>query len=97
MDGTLISTLISNQLQGPWGVHVTPAGQVLVCGFQCHSVIQVDREGRNKMATLLSQIKGRSRSAAVCANKNIDQIMVGLENNNNIIFVGVTMSGLRVL
>ncbi|KAH3892485.1 hypothetical protein DPMN_016603 [Dreissena polymorpha] len=38
-DGTLISTFTDFALQNPFGVHVTPAGQVLVCGFNSHIVI----------------------------------------------------------
>ncbi|KAH3802570.1 hypothetical protein DPMN_156248 [Dreissena polymorpha] len=49
MDGTLISTFTDTQLQLPYGVHVTTAGQVLVCGSPSKTVIQVDRKGRKKL------------------------------------------------
>ncbi|KAH3708687.1 hypothetical protein DPMN_068145 [Dreissena polymorpha] len=72
MDGTLISTFTDTQLQRPYGVHVTPAGQVLVCGSSSKTVIQVDREGRKKLATLLSQKNGEGDPMTVCVNKNIE-------------------------
>ncbi|XP_052251315.1 uncharacterized protein LOC127858319 [Dreissena polymorpha] len=85
MDGTLISSFTDPELLHPHGVHVTPAGHVLVCGNTSNSVIQVDHEGRKKLATLLSQKDGLSSPTSVCVNKNVDQITVGLCYNNKII------------
>ncbi|KAH3858364.1 hypothetical protein DPMN_100987 [Dreissena polymorpha] len=83
MDGTLISTFTDPELKCPWGVHVTPAGQVLVCGFTSNTVIQVVREGKTKLA----QIEGVIHPISICVNTNIDQITVGLYNNNEIMVV----------
>ncbi|XP_052276139.1 uncharacterized protein LOC127875256 [Dreissena polymorpha] len=44
-DGTLISTFTDRELQHPQCVHVTPAGQVLVCGCASQTLIQVNCEG----------------------------------------------------
>ena len=57
-DGTVISTFTDSELRSPWGVNVTPAGQVLVCGYFSHTVIQVDRGGEKKIATLATQKDG---------------------------------------
>ncbi|KAH3876891.1 hypothetical protein DPMN_000742 [Dreissena polymorpha] len=84
MDGTLISAFTDPELQEPWGVHVTPAGQVLVCGSKSQTVIQVNRRGRKKLATLVSKKDGLRFPTSICVNKNIDQITVG-QNNNKII------------
>ncbi|KAH3893063.1 hypothetical protein DPMN_017203 [Dreissena polymorpha] len=51
-DGTLLATFTDQELRGREGVHVTPAGQVLVCGGLSHTILQVDWEGRNKLAIL---------------------------------------------
>ncbi|KAH3776940.1 uncharacterized protein LOC127843632 [Dreissena polymorpha] len=85
MDGTLISTFTDPELRHPYCVHVTWAGHVLVCGNTSNAVIQVDREGKKKLATLLSQNDGLSSPTSVCVNKNVDQITVGLYNKNQII------------
>ncbi|KAH3782187.1 hypothetical protein DPMN_160099 [Dreissena polymorpha] len=77
-DGALISTFMDPELQYPWGVHVTPYGQVLVCGHISHTVMQVDREGSKKLATLISKSDGVSRPISVCYNTNTHQIIVGL-------------------
>ncbi|KAH3801109.1 hypothetical protein DPMN_154754 [Dreissena polymorpha] len=49
-DGTLISTFKDPKIQSPWGVHATPSGQVIVVGAGDNSLIQVDHEGKNKLA-----------------------------------------------
>ncbi|KAH3753590.1 hypothetical protein DPMN_188230 [Dreissena polymorpha] len=83
-DGTLISTFMDPELQNPRGVHVTPAGQVLVCGCISENVIQVDREGKKKLATLASQRDGLSSPGSVCYNTNTHQLIVGLYDNTKI-------------
>ncbi|KAH3750146.1 hypothetical protein DPMN_184664 [Dreissena polymorpha] len=83
-DGTLLSTFTDPELQGPKGVHVTPTGQVLVCGIRSHTVIQVDREGKKKMATLASEKDGLRYPVSICYNTNTDQIIVGLYASNTI-------------
>ena len=51
-DGTLLATYTDPALGRPDGLHVTPAGQVLVCGWMSHTVLQVGWEGESKLATL---------------------------------------------
>ncbi|XP_052232901.1 uncharacterized protein LOC127845790 isoform X2 [Dreissena polymorpha] len=84
-DGTLISTFTDPELIHPRCVMVTPVGQVLICGCSSHTVIQVDREGTKRLATLASQKDGLSQPASVCYNTNTHQIIVGLSNNSKII------------
>ncbi|XP_052219463.1 uncharacterized protein LOC127836865 [Dreissena polymorpha] len=84
IDGTLISTFEDPELQSPYGVHVTPSGQVLVCGYSSNTVIKVDHEGRKKLATLVSNKDGVCGPLSVCFNTNTDQIIVGLNNDNTI-------------
>ncbi|KAH3806231.1 hypothetical protein DPMN_134550 [Dreissena polymorpha] len=57
-DGTLLATYTDPALVSPCGLHVTPAGQVLVCGFQSHTVLQVGWEGQSKLANLATQEDG---------------------------------------
>ncbi|XP_052249986.1 uncharacterized protein LOC127857570 [Dreissena polymorpha] len=67
-DGTLLSTFKDAELQTPNGVHVTPAGQILVCAYSSNSVIQVDGEGKKKLATVALQKDGSSGSMSICYN-----------------------------
>ncbi|XP_052234924.1 uncharacterized protein LOC127847211 isoform X2 [Dreissena polymorpha] len=84
-DGTLLSTYTDPELNKPTGLHVTPIGQVTVVGFQSYTVIQMDREGRTKLATLASQKEGLSLPVSVCYNSNSHQIIVGMQDSNKII------------
>ena len=83
-DGSLISTFTDPELKHPTGVHVTPAGQVLVCGYSSNNVVQVDREGKKKLATLASPKDGLSQLGSVCYDTNKHQIIVGEYGNNKI-------------
>ncbi|KAH3845280.1 hypothetical protein DPMN_087556 [Dreissena polymorpha] len=66
-DGTLLATFTDPALDSPEGVHVTPAGQVLVCGHWSHTLLQVDTEGRMTLATLATQEwDGVLRPVSVC-------------------------------
>ncbi|KAH3749292.1 uncharacterized protein LOC127846946 [Dreissena polymorpha] len=84
-DGTLLSTFTDPKLNAPSGLRVTPSGQVIVCGCFSHTVIQVDREGKQKLATIASQKEGVSFPESVCYNTNSHQIIVGMFDNNKII------------
>ncbi|KAH3896583.1 hypothetical protein DPMN_020761 [Dreissena polymorpha] len=44
-DGTLLATYSDTSRGWPRGLHVTPAGQVLVCGYWSQTVLQVGWEG----------------------------------------------------
>ncbi|XP_052265698.1 uncharacterized protein LOC127868122 [Dreissena polymorpha] len=85
-DGARLLTFTDSDLQNPHSLHVTPAGQVLVCAYASKTVIQVDHEGRKKLATLASKTDGVSKPLSVCYNTNTDQIIVG-EYNNKIIVI----------
>ncbi|XP_052275475.1 uncharacterized protein LOC127874856 isoform X2 [Dreissena polymorpha] len=84
-DGAVLSAFTDSDLQNPRGLNVTPAGQVLVCAYRSNTVIQVDHEGRKKLATLVSNTDGVRRPSSICYNTNTDQIIVGEMNNNKII------------
>ncbi|XP_052217897.1 uncharacterized protein LOC127835495 [Dreissena polymorpha] len=57
-DGTLLATCTDPALEGLYGLHVTPAGQVLVCGAWSNTVLQVGWEGESKLATLATREDG---------------------------------------
>ncbi|KAH3707254.1 hypothetical protein DPMN_066653 [Dreissena polymorpha] len=90
MDGTLISTFIDPELQCVQGIYVTPAGHLLVWGCISYfgsssAVIQVDREGKGKLATLVSQSDEINNLMSVCCNSKMDQLIVGREHDNSIL------------
>ncbi|XP_052260019.1 uncharacterized protein LOC127864423 isoform X2 [Dreissena polymorpha] len=84
-DGTLLATYTDPALDGPYGLHVTPAGQVLVCGWGSNTVLQVDSEGKSKLATLATQEDGVSYPWSVCYSSTTSSIIVGQWWGDNIL------------
>ncbi|KAH3777641.1 hypothetical protein DPMN_179089 [Dreissena polymorpha] len=84
-DGTVLSTFSSPELQEPC-VYVANAGQVLLCDFYTHFIIQVDREGTRKLATHASQADGMKHPVSVCFNRNTDSVIVGQYKNTIVVF-----------
>ncbi|KAH3897591.1 hypothetical protein DPMN_021779 [Dreissena polymorpha] len=84
-DGTLLATYTDPALRIPSGLHVTPAGQVLVCGWGSHTVLQVGWEGQSKLATLATEEDGVGYPRSVCYSSTTSSIIVGLWEDNNIL------------
>ncbi|KAH3704134.1 hypothetical protein DPMN_079189 [Dreissena polymorpha] len=80
-DGSVVATL-DPELQYTTGAHVTPSGQVLVCGQASKIILQVDSKGSKKPANL-------GGPWSVCYNSNTDSIIVGRVNNNKILLYQV--------
>ncbi|KAH3751456.1 hypothetical protein DPMN_186014 [Dreissena polymorpha] len=84
-DGTLLATYTDPALVRPTGLHVTPAGQVLVCGFLSHTVLQVGWEGKSKLATLATKRHGVRLPLSVCYSSTTSSIIVGQKWDNTIL------------
>ncbi|KAH3800244.1 hypothetical protein DPMN_153875 [Dreissena polymorpha] len=84
-DGTVLATLTDPELQGPHCVHVTPVGQVLVCGMMSNTIIQVDSTSRKKLATLATKRDGVWRPISVCYSSTSSSVIVGQWENNKIL------------
>ncbi|KAH3870197.1 hypothetical protein DPMN_033379 [Dreissena polymorpha] len=84
-DGTLLATYSDPALEWPHGLHVTPAGQVLVCGHRPHTVLQVGWKGESKLATLATKKEGVMWPLSVCYSSTTSSIIVGLDWDNNIL------------
>ena len=82
-DGTLLATYTDPALSGPRGLHVTPAGQVLVCGGWSNTVLQVGWEGQSKLANLATWGVWNPRS--VCYSSTTSSIIVGQWQDDNIL------------
>ncbi|KAH3749149.1 hypothetical protein DPMN_183640 [Dreissena polymorpha] len=87
--GSVLATFTDPALIGPCYVHVTPAGQVLVCGGESHTIIQVVDEGRKKLAILATKEDGVVSPESVCYNRHTASILVGLFENNSILVLKV--------
>ncbi|KAH3754367.1 hypothetical protein DPMN_189034 [Dreissena polymorpha] len=86
-DGTLLATYTDPALLRPDGLHVTPAGQVLVCGYWSRTVLQVGWEGQSKLAMLTTQEEdGVWYPQSVCYSSTTSSIIVGLYGDNILVF-----------
>ena len=88
-DGTLLSSFTDTNLHSPLCVCVTPAGQVLVSWFSLNTIIQMDREGRRKLATLATETHVEGFPLSVCYNINRNAIIVGMNQNTKILVLEV--------
>ncbi|KAH3754295.1 hypothetical protein DPMN_188961 [Dreissena polymorpha] len=84
-DGTLLATYTDPALRVPTGLHVTPAGQVLVCGWRPDTVRQVGWEGESKLANLATEEDGVWHPESVCYSSTSSSIIVGQMYMNNIL------------
>ncbi|XP_052222862.1 uncharacterized protein LOC127838862 isoform X2 [Dreissena polymorpha] len=84
-DGTVLAIYTDPELIQPRGVHVTPAGQVLVCGWASNTIIQVECEGTRKLATLVTRDRDGVKSPmSVCYSSTTSSILVGQFKDENI-------------
>ncbi|KAH3702057.1 hypothetical protein DPMN_077058 [Dreissena polymorpha] len=81
-DGSVLSIFMDPEFLCPTCVHVTPAGQVLVCGQIYNTIVQIDSKGSKKLATLATKMDSLR---SVCYNSNTDSIIVGMDNNTIIL------------
>ncbi|KAH3850362.1 uncharacterized protein LOC127874475 [Dreissena polymorpha] len=84
-DGTVLCTFTDPDLKCPLGIHVTAHGQVLVCGGASDTILQLDGEGRKKLATLGTRKDGLCDPISVCNNRSTASFIVGQYNNDKIL------------
>ncbi|XP_052223164.1 uncharacterized protein LOC127839045 [Dreissena polymorpha] len=90
-DGTVISTLPDPALQSSRlqtvtsCLHVTDSGQVLVCLPRSDTILQVDRDGREILAEVVTKNDGVTRPTSVYYSKHTRSLIVGMLHNNDMI------------
>ncbi|KAH3709019.1 hypothetical protein DPMN_068479 [Dreissena polymorpha] len=85
-DGTLLASFTDPELELPCCVHVTPVGQVLVCGRLSLTLVQVDSVGRTKLATMTTEMDAVWAPKSVCYSSTTSSIIVGMEGNHILVF-----------
>ncbi|XP_052275047.1 uncharacterized protein LOC127874628 [Dreissena polymorpha] len=85
-DGTLLATYTDPALVRSRGLHVTPAGQVLVCGYLSNTVLQVGWKGQSKLTTLATEEDGVWYPVSVCYSSTTSSIIVGQLGYNIMVF-----------
>ncbi|XP_052248284.1 uncharacterized protein LOC127856230 [Dreissena polymorpha] len=75
--GKVLHTFTDPDLKCPQGIHVTAQGQVLVCGGPSNTILQLDSEGKRKLATLATKRNGLNEPLSVYFNRSTASIIVG--------------------
>ncbi|XP_052781191.1 uncharacterized protein LOC128217828 [Mya arenaria] len=75
--GNKLATFTDPDLLKPRGVHVTAAGHVFVCCHNSHTVLQVDKDGKTKLATLAREQDGVYKPRALFFSSRSSSLVVG--------------------
>ncbi|XP_052779862.1 uncharacterized protein LOC128217055 [Mya arenaria] len=75
--GNKLATFTDPDLRGPTGVHLTTAGHVFVSCFEFHTVLQVDKDGKTKLATLARKQDGVYSPIALFFSSRSSSLVVG--------------------
>ena len=86
-DGTVLHTF--PDLQDPGGIHVTDLGQVLVWESSVSDILQLDGEGKKKLATLATRKDGLDKVRSVCFKRSTASFIVGQWSSDNILVLRV--------
>ncbi|XP_052778682.1 uncharacterized protein LOC128216137 [Mya arenaria] len=75
--GNMLSSLTDPDMKSPTGVHVTPAGHVFVCCCDSDTVLQVDKDGKKKLATLAREEDGVKGPHGLFFSSSTSSLIVG--------------------
>ncbi|XP_052246680.1 E3 ubiquitin-protein ligase arc-1-like [Dreissena polymorpha] len=93
-DGTVISTLTDHDFYwryDDWryeltpGIIVTDTGQVLVCGSYSNKILQVDRDGKKRLAQVFTEENGMRAPLSVYYSSRTGILIVAMVDNNEIV------------
>ncbi|KAH3777676.1 uncharacterized protein LOC127845310 [Dreissena polymorpha] len=88
-NGTVLGIFSDNQLINPLHVHVTNFGQVLVTAHDSNCIIQMDREGKKKLATLAPHTDAVNNPFSVWYSSYTDTLIVGIVDSNYLLVFNV--------
>ncbi|XP_052778552.1 uncharacterized protein LOC128215996 [Mya arenaria] len=88
-EGNKLATLSDPNMKGPRAVHVSPLGHVFVCSYISNTVVQVDREGKRKLATLATQADGLVKPKSLCYSSHSSSLIIGQYETNNGVVIKV--------
>ncbi|XP_052818037.1 uncharacterized protein LOC128244062 [Mya arenaria] len=80
-NGNKLALLTDTDMKHPTGVHVTPAGHVFLCCRYSGIVLQVDKDGKKKLATLARKTDGVYKPGDLFFSSRFSSLIVGGEIN----------------
>ncbi|XP_052816988.1 uncharacterized protein LOC128243321 [Mya arenaria] len=84
-NGQVLSKLRDPELKTPRGVCVSPSGHVFVCGYMSDTVVQVDREGRQKLATVATEADDLACPQSVWFSEQTSSLIVGNDDDSIVV------------
>ncbi|XP_052782204.1 uncharacterized protein LOC128218552 [Mya arenaria] len=75
-NGNKLASLTNPDMRGPTGVHVTPDGHVFVCCYGSDKVLQVEKDGKKKLATLAREEHGVYRPYSLFFSSRTSSLIV---------------------
>ncbi|XP_052769092.1 uncharacterized protein LOC128209200 [Mya arenaria] len=85
MEGQVLATLVDTDLDRPTGVCVSPSGQVFVCGYISNTILQVDSQGQQKLATLANKNDDVSCPQSMHFDSRTSSLLVGQNNTDDLL------------
>ncbi|XP_052778521.1 uncharacterized protein LOC128215961 [Mya arenaria] len=79
--GNKLTTFTDPDLRQPYGIHVIPAGHVFVSCYDTDTVLQVDKDGRTKLATLARRHNGVYGPKSLFYSDRTSSLVVGGEKD----------------
>jgi len=84
-NGYVLSTLTDPDLRKPSGVCVASGGQVFVAGESSNCILQVDREGERKLATVATYVEGLKVPQALCFDRHACSLIASQDKNDTLL------------
>ncbi|XP_052788092.1 uncharacterized protein LOC128222942 [Mya arenaria] len=85
-NGQVLSKFEDPELKQPAGICVSPCGYVFVCGSVSNTVLQVDREGTQKLATVVRGTDDVCKPVSVWFN-HASNLIVGKSKSDDILVI----------
>ncbi|XP_052815207.1 uncharacterized protein LOC128242175 [Mya arenaria] len=82
INGSILATLLDPDIRGPHGVQESEGGHVFVSSWLSNTVVQIDQDGRKKLATLVRDGDGIIFPRAVCYSTHTGRLIVGGNQND---------------
>ncbi|XP_052815308.1 uncharacterized protein LOC128242256 [Mya arenaria] len=82
MNGSIVATLKDPDISTACDVHVSEDGHVFVCSWYNNMVVQVDQEGKKKLATLVRKEDGINCPKAAWYSPYTGRLIVGGKQDN---------------
>ncbi|XP_052778556.1 uncharacterized protein LOC128215999 [Mya arenaria] len=87
--GNKLATLSDPDMKSPTAIHLSPLGHVFVCSYVSNTVLQLNSEGKTKLAKLAAQSDGVKLPVSLRYSSRTSSLLVGQHDNNNVVVIKI--------